>query len=90
MYAVASKSALVAAKPVAVRRQARVQVKFVAQEKKQEVAQRRAIFSGLLAAAAVAVLPKEAKAEERSPALIKALCAANPTSKACLENSAKR
>merc|ERR1712005_21702 len=90
MHAIASKSALVAAKPVAARRQARAQVKVVAREKKQEVAQRRAVFTGLFAAAAVAALPKPAQAEERTDTLISKLCASNPTSKACLQDSAKR
>eukprot|EP00951_Prasinocladus_malaysianus_P046170 scaffold630763_cov31-Prasinocladus_malaysianus.AAC.1 len=64
------------------------QVKVVA-EQKQEVAQRRAVFAGLAAAAAAAVLPKQAQAgearplgEKRDPVLIKKLCASNPTCKA--------
>mmetsp|Transcript_38354 Transcript_38354/g.98054 ORF Transcript_38354/g.98054 Transcript_38354/m.98054 type:complete len:92 (-) Transcript_38354:71-346(-) len=91
MYAVASKSAVVVAKPVASRRQARAQVKVVASaEKKQQVAQRRAVFAGLAAVAAAAMVPKQAQAEERSGETISRLCASNPTSKACLEESAKR
>uniref|UniRef100_A0A061S9P2 Uncharacterized protein n=1 Tax=Tetraselmis sp. GSL018 TaxID=582737 RepID=A0A061S9P2_9CHLO len=89
-----STTAKLAAAPVAsqsARRPARVQVKAVAVEKKQDVAQRRAVFTGLAAAAAAALAPRGAVAEEeRSKELISRLCASNPTSKACLENSAKR
>mmetsp|Transcript_22875 Transcript_22875/g.40714 ORF Transcript_22875/g.40714 Transcript_22875/m.40714 type:complete len:93 (-) Transcript_22875:423-701(-) len=92
MNAVATKSAVVAAKPVAARRQARAQVKVVASgQKKQEVAQRRTVFAGLAAAVvAAAIAPKQAQAEERSSETVSRLCSSNPTSKACLEESAKR
>lgn len=58
------------------------QVKVVASaEKKQQVAQRRAVFAGLAAVAAAAMVPKQAQAEERSGETISRLCASNPTCK---------
>ncbi len=58
-----------------------MQVKAVAQlqTKKSEVAQRREVFAGLFAAAAMAVVAQPAQAEERSSTLIAKLCASNPT-----------
>ena len=57
-----------------------LQVKAVAQqEKKAQVAQRRQVFTGLFAAAAMTIVAKPAQADERSEALIAKLCAANPT-----------
>ena len=57
-----------------------LQVKAVAQqEKKAEVAQRRQVFTGLFAAAAMTIVSKPAQADERSAALIAKLCASNPT-----------
>eukprot|EP00193_Tetraselmis_chui_P004110 CAMPEP_0177768704 /NCGR_PEP_ID=MMETSP0491_2-20121128/9873_1 /TAXON_ID=63592 /ORGANISM="Tetraselmis chuii, Strain PLY429" /LENGTH=110 /DNA_ID=CAMNT_0019285549 /DNA_START=73 /DNA_END=405 /DNA_ORIENTATION=+ len=69
MYAVASKSTVMAAKPVvATRRPARAQVKVVGSaenNKKGEsmVAQRRTVFAGLAAAlAAASIAPQQARA----------------------------
>lgn len=64
----------------------RHQVQVLAQEKKQQgSSQRREVFAGLLATAAVVALPKPAQAEERSATLIAKLCASNPTCKSSAE-----
>mmetsp|Transcript_11430 Transcript_11430/g.20678 ORF Transcript_11430/g.20678 Transcript_11430/m.20678 type:complete len:104 (-) Transcript_11430:123-434(-) len=103
MYAVASKSAVVTAKPVSARRNARSQVKVVGSaEQKREVAQRRTVFAGLAAAAAVvATAPKQARAEnqamnqggqagENDTEPVTRVCSEHPTSKVCQEEAAKR